>query len=66
MKKLDSRIKKEEKEEKNFRKLIYQDNSFAIPPQKEQIVGEDGIIENDAENLKGGRRDRGSGVFLRS
>lgn len=29
LKKLDQRIKKEEKEEKNFRKLIYTDSSFA-------------------------------------
>jgi len=33
LKKLEQRIKKEEKEEKNFRKLIYDDNSFPIPPQ---------------------------------
>ena len=32
IKKLDQRIKKEEKEEKNFRKLIYDDSSFSIPP----------------------------------
>lgn len=33
IKKLDQRIKKEEKEERNFRKLIYDETSFAIPPQ---------------------------------
>ena len=32
LKKVEQRIKKEEKEEKNFRKLIYDDQSFAIPP----------------------------------
>jgi hypothetical protein len=32
LKKLDQKIKKEEKEEKNFRKLIYQDQSFTMPP----------------------------------
>ena len=31
LKKVEQRIKKEEKEEKNFRKLIYDDQSFAIP-----------------------------------
>jgi hypothetical protein len=32
LKKLEQRIKKEDKEEKNFRKLIYDDHSFPIPP----------------------------------
>lgn len=35
LKKLDQKIKKEEKEEKNFRKLIYQDQSFSVPQQQQ-------------------------------
>jgi hypothetical protein len=54
LKKLDQRIKKEEKDEKNFRKLIYQDQAFSIP-----------VSGGDEENA-GGRRDRGSSVYLRS
>lgn len=62
LKKLDQRIKKEEKDEKNFRKLIYQDQAFTIPPQ----VGSLPQSLADGDDAMGGRRDRGSGVFLRS
>ena len=31
LKKVEKRIKKEDKDEKNFMKLIYDDQSFAIP-----------------------------------
>ena len=75
LKKLEQRIKKEEKEEKNFRKLIYDDQSFAIPPQVSSvgIIGADGeaiggaaAVGGAEEGGQGGRKDRGSGVFLRS
>ena len=69
LKKLEQRIKKEEKEEKNFRKMIYDDQSFTVPPQ----VSNQALIEGDGQNsaaadegAQGGRKDRGSGVFLRS
>lgn len=32
LKKLEQKIKKEEKEERNLRKLIYDDASFSLPP----------------------------------
>lgn len=32
LKKLEQKIKKEEKEEKNLRRLIYNDSSFSLPP----------------------------------
>ena len=32
LKKLEQKIKKEEKEEKNLRKLIYNDASLSLPP----------------------------------
>jgi DNA methyltransferase 1-associated protein 1 len=35
LKKLESRIKKEEKEERNFRKLVYSDTAFTVPPAQE-------------------------------
>jgi hypothetical protein len=69
LKKLEQRIKKEEKEEKNFRKLIYDDQSFTIPPQvsNQTMVEGDGVNSAAAdEGGQGGRKDRGSGVFLRS
>ena len=67
IKKLEQRIKKEEKEEKNFRKLIYDEQSFAIPPQVSNVnmtESPDQLAQD--EGGKGGRKDRGSGVFLRS
>jgi hypothetical protein len=33
LKKIEQRIKKEEKEERNYRKLVYDESSFAIPTQ---------------------------------
>jgi tRNA C32,U32 (ribose-2'-O)-methylase TrmJ len=42
LKKVEQRIKKEEKEEKNFRKLIYDDQSFAIPPQNTNSINPEG------------------------
>lgn len=33
MKKIEQKIKKEEKEERNLRKLIYADTNFTQPPQ---------------------------------
>lgn len=33
LKKLEQRIKKEEKEERHFRKLVYDESSFVIPNQ---------------------------------
>lgn len=41
MKKLDQKIKREEKEERNLRKLIYADTNFTQPPQQFAIAGED-------------------------
>ena len=74
LKKMDQRIKKEEKEEKNFRKLIYDDSSFSIPPLVTNPPFEANPSSNTLataeanlnENAQGGRRDRGSGVYLRS
>lgn len=77
IKKLDQRIKKEEKEERNFRKLIYDETSFAIPPQinNAQFENIGGVVSGNLaaaeanlneSNIQGGRRDRGSGVYLRS
>jgi len=45
LKKLELRIKKEEKEEKNFRKLIYDDHSFPVPPQISNPQVIDGEIQ---------------------
>ena len=42
LKKVEQRIKKEEKEEKNFRKLIYDDQSFAIPPPITNSINPEG------------------------
>lgn len=64
LKKLDQRIKKEEKDEKNFRKLIYQDQAFTIPPQVGSLP--QSLADGAQDDAMGGRRDRGSGVFLRS
>jgi len=59
-KKLEQKIKKEEKEEKNLRKLINAENQV----QNQEIAeGEEALGD---EPQKGGRRDRGSGVYLRS
>jgi tRNA C32,U32 (ribose-2'-O)-methylase TrmJ len=67
LKKLEQRIKKEEKEEKNFRKLIYDTSSFAIPPPNSSVIDADGQTAAIGEDGgQGGRKDRGSGVFLRS
>ena len=41
MKKLEQKIKKEEKEEKNLRKLIYADTNFIQPPQTVTVVRSD-------------------------
>ena len=41
MKKLEQKIKKEEKEEKNLRKLIYDDASFNLPPQEPMVAPSD-------------------------
>ena len=47
LKKLEQRIKKEEKEEKQFRKLIYEEGSFVIPPppQATMIEGDQLMCE---------------------
>jgi len=79
MKKLEQKIKKEEKEEKNLRRLIYADTNFTQPPQmvttiqREQNGEAELREENEVSQIilddgpqKGGRRDRGSGVYLRS
>lgn len=77
MKKIEQKIKKEEKEEKNLRKLIYLDTNFSQPPQTVTTVvqeqeGNDAqmkdetVLQDEAGPHKGGRRDRGSGVYLRS
>eukprot|EP00347_Sterkiella_histriomuscorum_P001401 403372177 len=71
LKKLEQKIKKEEKEEKNLRRLIYNDSSFSLPPVNNgnqgvpEYVGQAANGEDDL-GQKGGRRDRGSGVYLRS
>ena len=71
LKKVEQRIKKEEKEEKSFRKLIYDDQSFAIPPQISNSSNPEGevsglVLAGGDEGGQGARKDRGSGVFLRS
>jgi len=85
-KKLEQKIKKEEKEERNLRKLIHFDlgDSIANEPSallskrkyKNISVNTTNIPKIGSENLspllspsqggRGGRRDRGSGVYLRS
>lgn len=74
MKKNEQKIKKEEKEEKNLRKLIYADTDFnqnrvkpLVLPNEEFKDGEANMLVDDGpHSSKGGRRDRGSGVYLRS
>lgn len=56
-KKIEQKIKKEEKEEKQLRKIIHADQG-----EKKEIVP----VPEDDDLGKGGRRDRGSGVYLRS
>lgn len=72
LKKLDQKIKKEEKEEKTLRKLIYSEQPFAPANSNQQSANQEAPIvpaDVDGEEAKtsgGGRRDRGSGVYLRS
>jgi hypothetical protein len=37
LKKIEQKIKKEEKEEKNLRKLIYADSSLTLPPYQASV-----------------------------
>ena len=78
LKKIEQRIKKEEKEERNYRKLVYDESSFAIPTQVaagqvlEAVAGAGGTVVQRGDPSDAARKDRGagsgvvSGVYLRS
>lgn len=46
MKRIEQKIKKEEKEEKNLRKLIYADTNFMQPPQTITTIKREAEPEN--------------------
>jgi len=61
LKKLDQRIKKEEKEERNFRKLVYKAEAFKIDHGQQASAPDE-----EAKSAKPAVTIGGSGAYLRS